>query len=172
MISLLMMTLALEPAPPLEVGMRLPPLGGEYLSKRKAALPGDAQGKVALLLMGFSYNSRFPIERFAKEFEKAFPATPGVTFFEVPLIGGMARMAAPFIDSGMRRGTPRDKHENVVTVYGGVAPWKKQLAVRNDQDAHLVLLDRQGIVRWIYRGGYAEPAFQQLIEETRKLASE
>ncbi len=172
MISLLMITLALDPVPPLAVGMPLPPLAGEYLSKRKAALPGDAHGKVALLLMGFSYNSRFPVERFAKEFEKAFPVSPGITFFEVPLIGGMARMAAPFIDSGMRRGTPRDKHENVITVYGGVAPWKKQLGVRNDQDAHLVLLDRQGIVRWIYRGGYTESAFQKLSEETRKLASE
>ncbi|MCX6598240.1 MAG: hypothetical protein NTV70_17950 [Acidobacteria bacterium] len=172
MIPLLMMTLALEPTPPLAVGEPLPTLTGEYLTKRKASLPGDAHGKVALLLMGFSYNSRFPVERFAKEFEKAFPASPGITFFEVPLIGGMARMAAPFIDSGMRRGTPRAKHENVITVYGGVGPWKQRLSVRREEDAHLVLIDPQGIVRWIYRGGYDEPALKQLIEETRKLAPE
>ena len=172
MIPLFMLTLALEAAPPLELGQPFPPLAGEYLSKRKAALPADARGKVALLLLGFSYNSRFPVERFGKEFEKAVAGSPGITFFEVPMIGGMARMAAPFIDSGMRRGTPRDKHENVITVYGGTAPWKKRLGVVNESNAYLVLLDRQGIVRWIYRGGYAEPALQQLMEETRKIAAE
>ncbi len=170
MIPLLMMTLAVDPGKPLEPGMPLPPLAGEYLSKRKALLPNDAHGKVALLLMGFSYNSRFPVERFAKAFEKAFPLGGKVTFYEVPMIGGMARMAAPFIDSGMRRGTPRDKHENVITVYGGVAPWKKLAGVLNDADAHLILVDPQGVVRWIYRGGYDEPAVERLIEETRKLA--
>ena len=42
-----------------------------------------------------------------------------MTFFEIPMIGGLARMGKWFIDSGMRRGTPKADHENVITVYGG-----------------------------------------------------
>ena len=52
-------------------------------------------------------------------FVRTSEPNPRVTFFEIPMIGGLARMGKWFIDSGMRRGTPKADHENVITVYGG-----------------------------------------------------
>ena len=59
--------------------------------------------RVALLMLGFTYDSRFQVEAWAKRFRQDFGTKPGVTFFEIPMIGGMARMGKWFIDSGMRR---------------------------------------------------------------------
>lgn len=105
------------------VGGELPELRGEYLSGRRAILPKDASGRVALLLFGFTYQSRFAVEAWAKRFRGDFEKNPQVTFYEIPMIGGMARLGKWFIDSGMRRGTPKADHENVITVYGGTDPW-------------------------------------------------
>ena len=43
----------------------------------------------------------------AKRFRQEFEKNPKVTFYEIPMIGGMARLGKWFIDSGMRRGTPQ-----------------------------------------------------------------
>jgi hypothetical protein len=84
-------------------GDPLPALKGEFLSGRAAVLPEAASGRVALLLLSFSYHSRFAVEAWAKKFREQFGTEPRVTFYEVPMLGGMSRAARWFINGGMRR---------------------------------------------------------------------
>jgi hypothetical protein len=146
----------------LTVGDPFPALKGEFLSGRTAVLPDVSQGRVALLAFGFTYDSRFAVEAWVKRFRQSFPDKSRTTFYEIPMIGGMARLGKWFIDSGMRRGTPKDDHENVITVYGGIDPWRQRLAVHNPNHAYLVLLDSQGAIRWLHHGDFEESAFAQL----------
>ena len=96
---------------PLRVGQALPRLDGEFLTGRQAALPAASSGKVALVMIGFTYQSRFPVEAWGGWFRKATAGNPAVTSFEVPMIGGLAKLGKWFIDSGMRKGTPAELHE-------------------------------------------------------------
>jgi hypothetical protein len=155
--------------PDLVIGDKLPTLSGEFLTGRQVALPEASAGKVRLLVIGFTYQSRFPVEAWSKRFREAFEKNPQVTFFEIPMIGGMARMGKWFIDSGMRRGTPKADQENVITVYGGIAPWKSRLKVKDENTAHLVLLDQAGKVAWLHSGAFDETAFETLSSEVAKL---
>ena len=52
----------------MNVGDLLPTLRGEFLTGRTAVLPQAAAGRVALLLLGFSYDSRFAVEAWARQF--------------------------------------------------------------------------------------------------------
>jgi hypothetical protein len=85
------------------------------------------------------------------------------------MIGGMARMAKWFIDGGMRRGTPKSDHENVITVYGGTGPWKQRLEVKDEKFAYLVLLDQQGNIVWRHAGPFEEIKYKTLSEQVLKL---
>ena len=153
-----------KPPVPIAVGDTFPRLESEFLSGRKAVLPDAAKGKIALVLMGFTYDSRFAVEKWVARFTDAYGKTEGVTFFEVPVIGGMARLARWFIDSGMRRGTPKDLHDNVITVYGGVDRWKTvmEFTKSGENDAYVVLLDGDGRVTWRFRGSLEDRAFAAL----------
>jgi hypothetical protein len=153
------------------IGERLPELRGEYLSGRKAILPGDASGRIALLLLGFSYQSRFAVEAWTNRFREEFEKNPQVTFYEMPMIGGMARLGKWFIDSGMRRGTPKADRENVITVYGGTEAWKQRLGVTAEDWAYLILIDRKGNIAWRHAGLFEPAPFQALAERVRRLAS-
>ena len=153
----------------LAIGDKLPPLHGQYLNGRKATLPADASGHVALLLIGFTYQSRFPVEEWAKHFRAEFGTNPHVTFYEVPMIGGMARIGKWFIDSGMRRGTAPTDYEHVITVYGGTDPWKACLGIKDQDAANLVLLDQQGRIVWRHSGSFDSAAYQSLSAELKKL---
>jgi len=148
----------------LRVGDRLPPLTGEFLTGREAQLPDAAAGKVALVMLGFTYGSRHAVEAWGEWFRSGHAGRPGVTFFEVPMIGGMARMGRWFIDSGMRKGTPQALHENVITVYGGTGDWKKRVGYAAEDHAYLLVLDRDGTIRWMHHGDFDEPRARELGE--------
>ena len=145
---------------PLAVGDPFPRLEAEFLTGRKAVLPDAAAGKSALVMMGFTYDSRFDVEKWAEHVRREFGANDTVTFFEVPVIGGMGRMAKWFINSGMRKGTPKELHENVITVYGGADRWKQAMGFSKSQEdaAYLALLGPDGRVQWLHHGGYTEDA--------------
>ena len=156
----------------LPIGAPLPPLQGEFLTGRQAQLPDAASGRVALLAMGFTYNSRFPVEAWIGRFRKDFGSNPQVTFYEIPMIGGMARLGKWFIDSGMRKGTPVSDQENVITVYGGTDAWKQRMGYESADAAYLVLLDRHGMVRWRHSGAFDEAAYKDLSTHLAALLRE
>jgi hypothetical protein len=85
----------------IQPGETLPQLRGNFLTGRQAQLPDAASGRVALQALGFTYNSRFPVEAWIGRFRKEFGENPHVTFYEIPMIGGVARLGKWFIDSGM-----------------------------------------------------------------------
>jgi hypothetical protein len=156
----------------LSPGEQMPVLKGEFLSGRQALLPGAASGRVALLALGFSYESRFAVEAWIGRYRKDFGDNPQATFYEVPMIGGMARLGKWFIDSGMRNGTPKKDHENVVTVYGGTDPWKQRLGFQAPDAAYLILLDPRGVVRWRHGGKFDEQAYTALSKSVSELIGE
>jgi hypothetical protein len=154
--------MATSDMPVLSPGETMPALRGEFLTGRQALLPDAASGRVALLALGFTYDSRFAVEAWVGRFRQDFGDNPDVTFYEVPMIGGMARLGKWFIDSGMRKGTPRQDQENVVTVYGGTDPWKQRLGFQSPDAAYLILLDQRGLVRWRHGGQFGEEAYREL----------
>lgn len=148
----------------LRVGDPFPELKGRFLTGRDAALPQAASGKVTLVAMGFTYQSRFPVEAWADWHRKTLGSRTDGTFFEVPMIGGLATLGRWFIDRGMRSGTPVELHNRVITVYGGTSDWKKRLAYSTEHkdDAYLIVLDRDGIVQWLHHGGFDQPRADDL----------
>jgi hypothetical protein len=156
-------------APTLAIGDPFPALRGEFLTGRAAVLPEAASGQVALVLLGFTYDSRFAVEEWAKQFRQQFGNSAKVTFFEVPMIGGVARLGKWFIDSGMRRGTPKEDQEHVITVYGGTGEWKQRVGFRDPKAAYLILLGPDGRVVWRHAGPYDSQRYQSLAAEMSRL---
>jgi len=156
----------------LSVGETLPPLKGEFLTGRTAQLPDAASGRVALLALGFSYDSRFPVEAWIGRFRKDFGSNRHVTFYEIPMISGMARQGKWFIDRGMRKGTAPGDRENVITVYGGTDSCKQRIGFQLPDAAYLVLLDKHGAVRWRHNGAFDEDAYKDLSGHVSALLRE
>ena len=161
--------LAGTPATEVAVGDQLPLLQGEFLTGRAAVLPQAASGRVALLMLGFTYDSRFSVDAWAKRFRQDFGGESRVAFFEIPMIGGLATLGKWFIDSGMRRGTPKADQENVITVYGGTDAWKQRVGFHDPKAAYLMLIDQSGKVVWRYAGNLEEGPYHALSTQVAEL---
>ncbi len=150
---------------PLRVGDRMPELKGQTLTGRTAVLPRTSSaGQVTLVAMGFTYRSRFPVEAWAEWYRATVGSRTDVTFFEVPMIGGAATLGRWFINRGMRNGTPAELHDQVITVYGGTGDWQRRLSYSSEHkdDAYLIVVDREGVVRWLYHGAFDQPRGDEL----------
>jgi len=84
----------------------------------------------------------------------------------------MAAMGKWFIDGGMRRGTPRADQENVITVYGGVDPWKRRVGFQDPKAAYLILISPSGRIVWRDAGEFDEGRYKALSTELSKLLAE
>jgi hypothetical protein len=157
---------------PLRVGDPLPALKGQLLTGRDAALPQAASGKVTLVAIGFTYQSRVPVEAWADWHRKTIGSRADVTLFEVPMIGGLATMGRWFINRGMRSGTPVDLHDRVITVYGDTDEWKRRLSYspEHKDDAYLIVVDREGVVRWLHHGAFDQAQADDLLGVLTSLA--
>ena len=167
-VGVLVMTMAILHASAaqdsLRVGQRMPELKGQTLTGRTAVLPQASKGNVTLVAMGFTYKSRFPVEAWTDWYRTTIDPTTAVTFFEVPMIGGMATLGRWFINRGMRSGTPVELHDRVITVYGGTGEWKQRLSysTRHEDDAYLIVLDTRGVVRWLHHGVFDQSRADEL----------
>ena len=148
----------------LRVGEPLPTLEGQFLTGRPAVLPQASSGKVTLIAMGFTYASRVPVEAWGDWYRTAIGSRTDITFFEVPMIGSLAKLGRWFIDRGMRSGTPAALHDHVITVYRDTGDWKRWLSYARDHadDAYLIVLDRKGVVRWLRHGVFDTSRSEEL----------
>jgi hypothetical protein len=157
---------------PLQVGQQLPTLEGQFLTGRPATLPQASAGHVTLIAMGFTYASRVPVEAWGSWYRTAIGSRTDVTFFEIPMIGGLAKLGRWFIERGMRSGTPAELHDHVITVYQGIGDWKQRLSYSGDHedDAYLIVLDGKGVVRWLYHGTFETARAEALKAVVTSLA--
>jgi hypothetical protein len=130
-----------------------PSLSSKALSGEKVSLPADCRGFVTLIAIAFQRGAQGMIDSWYEPFSREFGDNPGVRFFEIPMIGSAYwRHLSGWIDSGMRSGIPVIKHPYVVTYYGDVFPYRRDLGMEDPALAYLFLLDREGRIRWRAKG--------------------
>ena len=142
----------------------LPTLKGNDLNGHATELPRDVAGRLALLALGFTSGSRHDVEAWTERFRKTFGADSSVTYYEVPVLGGMARIMRPMIDGGMKKGTPAELRSHAITVWQGAGDWKRRVGFKVGDAAYLILLDRRGRVAWRYAGHLDETAWDSLAQ--------
>jgi hypothetical protein len=92
--------------------------------------------------------------------------------FRVLVLGGVPRILRGLVTAGIRRGMPASLHDTTLKLFTDEDAWRARLGVREDDDPHLVLLDRQSRVRWLYAGVCDEGSVRLLAEQLTLLAPE
>ena len=151
------------------IGKRFPEVTAESLAKTRESIPESAKGKVALIAVAFLQQSQPQLDSWLGPFAERFGGKEGFTFYEVPMISSGYRFMRIIIDSGMRGGIPREKHKNVVTMYGDVEKYTKELNLE-PRYGYAFLLDKEGIIRWQGQGFATPESLKELFALAEKIA--
>ncbi|AEP30715.1 hypothetical protein [Brumicola nitratireducens] len=138
------------------VGEKMVKASGESLEGETVVMPNDFTGQQTLLLFGYVQDSQFDIDRWLIGLDMT---ETQVAVYEIPTIKGMLpRMFKTFIDSGMRKGIPKELWKGVVTVYDDGDKLQRYTGNQNPNNARVMLLDASGHVLYFYDRGFSVEA--------------
>lgn len=150
-----------------------PSLSSRALSGSKVTLPDDCRGFVTLIAIAFQRGAQGMVDSWYDPFLREFADNPDVMFYEIPMIGSAYwRLMSGWIDAGMRSGIPVIKHPFVVTYYGDVFPYRRDLDMDDPALAYIFLLDGEGRIRWRAKGYAEEEQVQEMKEHIGRLLRE
>ena len=141
-------------------GKQFPSISGESLEKNMVTIPSDFKADKTLILIGYKQDSQFDIDRWLIGLDMA-----GITLptYELPTIAGMApRMFSTFIDSGMRKGIPKELWGGVITIYNDGEAVQKFTGNQSPNNSRVVLIDSNGKILYFYDRGFSVDALNKL----------
>lgn len=154
-------------APQANLADQFPSVVGSSLAGNDVRIPEDFAGKPTLLLVGYEQKAQFDIDRWILG---VLQAEIPVKIVEVPTIAGMMpQMVESFISDGMRSGIPKEDWSTVVTVFGDADKIVRAIGNQKPNSAHVVLLDSNGKVSWLYAEGYSAANILKLRDLVKSL---
>lgn len=148
------------------IGDSMVTVTGESLEGQQVAIPQDFEGQETLLLFGYKQDSQFDIDRWLIGLDMT---QTQVAAYEIPTIQGMLpRMFSGFIDSGMRKGIPKQLWKGVVTVYADGDKVQRFTGNQNPNNARVMLLNKSGAILYFYDQGFSVEALNEVREALQK----
>ena len=151
------------------IGTRFPEVTAQSLANTDESIPDSARGKVALITVAFLRESQPQLDSWLGPFAERFGSKEGFTFYEVPMIAADYTFMRSVIDGGMRGGIPKEKHKNVVTMYGDVEKYMNALSL-DSRFGYAFIVDQEGIIRWQGQGFATAETLKELFETAEHLA--
>jgi hypothetical protein len=150
----------------------LPRLEGETLSKKPIVLPDSAQGKIALLVMGFSKKGGQATGPWEKQFKNDFGADQRYVVYPIAVLEDVPRFIRGMVTSGIRSSTPQSEQDHFVILVHGEQDLKHFVGYSAPDEAYLLLLDAKGEIRWRGHGLFKDEDYTALKNVAKQLASE
>jgi len=151
------------------IGTRFPEVTAQSLANTDESIPDSARGKVTLITVAFLRESQPQLDSWLGPFTERFGSKEGFTFYEVPMIAADYTFMRSVIDGGMRGGIPKEKHKNVVTMYGDIEKYMKALSL-DSRFGYAFILDQEGIIRWQEQGFATQETLKELFKTAERLA--
>ena len=142
------------------LGERFPSTRGEALDGKTWRLPREFAGAPVVLLLGYVRDAQFDIDRWLIGLDMT---QTEVKVYELPTIRGLApRMFRSKINEGMRQGIPKALWGGVITIYEDGARVERFTGSTAPNNARVLLLDREGVVRLFIDEGFSVVGLNRL----------
>lgn len=143
-------------------GTEFPSIKGTSLSGQEFLIPEDMKGSPTLLLVGYKQDSQFDIDRWLIGLDMK---QVDVAAYEVPTIQGMLpRMFSTKIDSGMRKGIPKELWKGVITVYEDGEKVQEFTGNTLPNNTRVILLDSNSNIIYFNDKGFSVAGLNALIQ--------
>lgn len=128
---------------------QFPRVDGTNLEGRRFSLPADFESEYNVVLVAFRREQQADVDTWLPFLREQQLAERGVRVYELPTLNRSYRMMRSFIDGGMARGIPdKATREATITLYIDKSPFKKALAISDEDRICTLIVARDGRVFW------------------------
>lgn len=148
-------------------GDELPLLEATTLNGELVTLPRDARGHAVVLVVGFSKAAAKTTRQWLESCRTAATvksAGYGVYCYDARMLESVPRLFRGSMERGMRGGFSVDVQRRTLLVYSGNEAWRGRLGAEDEKTGYIVGFDREGRVRGMAAGQFADTELKRILE--------
>ena len=153
-------------------GARIPEVHATSFSNGAVNLPEGLKGKVGVLVLGFSRDSRVADSAWGKKLAADYRESPTVLYYEMPVLAAVPRMVRGFVVKSIKSSLPASEQARFFVILENEAAWKAVTHYGRPDDPYLLVVDSQGSVVWQTQGAPTDAAYAALKEHVEALRAQ
>jgi hypothetical protein len=142
--------------------MTVPAVRGTTLAGILVVLPGSLKGKVGVLVVGFTRPSQTQVQAWGKRLASDYIASSEVVYYEMPVLASAPSLARVTIEEGMKMSLSAAERAHFLPLTQNEAGWLAVTHYVQGDDAYVLLIEGDGIVRWQTRGAVTDANYAEL----------
>ena len=150
----------------------IPEVHANSFSNEAVNLPEGLKGKVGVLVLGFSRDSRDADSAWGKRLAADYREAPTVVYYEMPVLAAAPRMLRGMIVKSMKSSVPASEQARFVVILENEAGWKAVCHYERPDDPYLLVVDSQGSVVWQTQGAVTDAAYAALKQHVEALRAQ
>ena len=140
-----------------------PAIQCEDLRNEKITIPDASKGHPAVFVIGFTHASQTQTKAWTDKLE------PEMHPYSVAVLQDAPRFVRGMAVHGIKSGVHQEARDRFLLVFHGEEELKQAAGFDRPDDAYVVLVDREGLIRWRFHGPFEEAAFAELKRQLADL---
>jgi hypothetical protein len=151
---------------------RMPTVHGTSFAGTQVTLPDDLRGRVGVLVLGFSKSSGDVCKGWGQRLEESYRNSGEVMFYQIPMLESVPKFVRGMVLKSMKSGVPESEQPHFMPTFSDEAEWKKIVRYTNEDDAYVLVIDREGKVRWQTSGKVTDAGFAALKQQVEMVRAQ
>ncbi len=125
-------------------------------------LPASIKGGSAVLVVGFSQDSRVEVTEWGKRLADDFHDSPTVHYYEISMLGSVPKFLRGYVLRKIAATMPDLAKPHFLSIDEHEAEWRSVAGYRKPEDAYVLVVDGHGKVCWKAEGPATEAVYRQV----------
>jgi hypothetical protein len=121
---------------------QFPKIEGENLLGEKITLPAAGAGQTIVVVIGFTHGSNNQTKAWAARLQHELPT------YSIAVLEAAPRLVRAMAVHGIKSSVPEDQRDRFIVIYHNEKELKEAAGFNAPNDAYVLLLDKDGSIRW------------------------
>ncbi len=141
---------------------RIPTVHATSLTGQQIDLPAQLQGRTAVLILGFTKESRIPTRDWGLRLATDYFASSTVSYFEMPVLAGVPRLLRGIVLKQIAAEVSDRGKPHFVPITADEPRWQALAHYSQPDAAYLLVVDSSGQVRDTFSGPLTDASYTRL----------
>ena len=132
-------------------------------------LPEMLQGKIAILVLGFTKGARAQATQWGRRLPTDYFYSPDVLYFEMPILASVPRLLRPAVLRSIKSQVSARSQPHFAPLTADEQRWRSLVHYSTPDDAYVVLVDTHGAVKEQIHGAPTDASYQALKQRVDEL---